>query len=152
MEAATGCILVPLDLEDASMKALRAAKDLAPRLGAEVIALHVYTLPRFAYPGFTPVLPPTLTDEIAAAARKALEKVGASEGVRVVLREGDPTTEILAAIDELKPSLVVMGTHGRTGLSRLVLGSVAEKVIRRSPAPVMTLRDPPEAAQGKAAA
>lgn len=139
---AADLILVPVDLEPPSMRALDMAEDLAQRLEAIVVALHVYTLPRFAYPGFTPVLPPTLTEDIAAAARRAIDAVGTQRNIRVVLREGDAATEILNVIDELKPRLVVMGTHGRRGLSRLVLGSVAEKVIRKSAIPVMTIRAP----------
>ena len=135
-------ILVPVDFEEPSQKALEVAKRLAAGLGAEVLALHVYTLPRFSYPGFSPLIPPVLNEEIAAASRRALESVGAAENVRVLLREGDATTEILAVIEELKPSFVVMGTHGRRGLPRLVLGSVAEKLIRQSTVPVMTIRTP----------
>jgi nucleotide-binding universal stress UspA family protein len=142
MAAGSDLILVPVDLEPASMRALEVAGNLAPRLGATVVALHVYTLPRFAYPGFTPVMPSTLNEDIAAAARKAVESVGAAKGVRVLLSEGDAATEILAAIEEMRPRLVVMGTHGRHGLSRLMLGSVAEKVMRKSPVPVMTIRMP----------
>jgi nucleotide-binding universal stress UspA family protein len=144
---AADLILVPVDLEPASMKALDMAEDLAQRLDATVIALHVYTLPRFAYPGFTPVLPPTLTEDIAAAARRAIDSVGTQRNIRVVLREGDAATEILDVIEELSPRLVVMGTHGRRGLSRLVLGSVAEKVIRKSTVPVMTIRSPKQEEQ-----
>jgi nucleotide-binding universal stress UspA family protein len=142
MAAGSDLILVPVDLEPASMRALEVAKELAPRLGATVVALHVYTLPRFAYPGFTPVIPPALNEDITAAARKAIEAVGAAQGVQVLLSEGDAATEILAAIEEKRPRLVIMGTHGRHGLSRLMLGSVAEKVMRKSTVPVMTIRMP----------
>jgi nucleotide-binding universal stress UspA family protein len=83
---------------------------------------------------------PDLTDQIAAAARSSLEKLAAEQGgLRSELRCGDPAAEILRAIDELKPELVVMGTHGRRGLARLLLGSVAEKVVRSSPVPVLTV-------------
>jgi nucleotide-binding universal stress UspA family protein len=55
------------------------------------------------------------------------------------VRSGDPATEILRAIDETKPAFVAMGTHGRKGLSHLLLGSVAEKVVQLSQTPVLTV-------------
>ena len=60
--------------------------------------------------------------------------------LRTILRSGDPENLILSTIHELKPSLVIMGTHGRRGLKRLLLGSIAEHVLVRSPVPVMTIR------------
>jgi nucleotide-binding universal stress UspA family protein len=58
---------------------------------------------------------------------------------RAILRRGAPWREILSAIEEGKPDLVVMGTHGRRGVERMVLGSVAEKIVRTSPVPVLTV-------------
>jgi nucleotide-binding universal stress UspA family protein len=133
-------ILVPIDFEEASLSALAKARDLAARLGLEVMLVHTYTLPVAIYPGFEPITAPGLLDEIAAAARSSLEKLAAEQGgLRSELRCGDPATEILAAIAELKPELVAMGTHGRKGFAHLLLGSVAEKVVRSSPAPVLTI-------------
>jgi nucleotide-binding universal stress UspA family protein len=56
--------------------------------------------------------------------------------------EGDPADEILRLAREIKPELIVMGTHGRTGLARLLMGSVAEEVVRKSPYPVLTVKPP----------
>jgi nucleotide-binding universal stress UspA family protein len=136
-------LVVPVDFEKASLKALEVAKDLAARLGAEVVLIHVYQVPLFTYPGLEPSLLPTFTVEIASAAKRALEKLATSSGgLRAVLREGDPTTEILATAKELGAQMIVMGTHGRSGLAHIFLGSVAEKVMRESPLPVMTIRSP----------
>jgi nucleotide-binding universal stress UspA family protein len=133
-------ILVPIDFEDASLSALAKARDLAGRLGLEVMLTHTYTIPITIYPGFEPIVAPGLPDQIAAAAKSSLETLAAEQGgLRSVLRCGDPATEILAVIAELKPELVVMGTRGRKGLAHLFLGSVAEKVVRASPAPVLTV-------------
>jgi nucleotide-binding universal stress UspA family protein len=133
-------VLVPLDFEDASLNALAKARDLADRLGLEVMLLHTYTIPLAIYPGFDPIMAPDLTAQIAKAAKSSLETLAAEQGgLRSLLRCGDPATEILAAIAELKPELVVMGTRGRKGLAHLFLGSVAEKVVRASPAPVLTV-------------
>ena len=133
-------VLVPVDFEDVSLSALAKARDLAGRLGLEVVLLHTYTIPVAIYPGFEPIAAPSFADQIAAAAKTSLERLAAEQGgLRSVLRCGDPATEILAVIAELKPELVVMGTQGRTGLAHLLLGSVAEKVVRASPAPVLTV-------------
>lgn len=137
-------ILVPIDFQDASHAALGFARDLAGGLGLEVVLLHVYAIPVVVYPGFDPIVAPGLPDEIAAAAKAALEKLAAEHGgLRTLLSAGDPATEILKAIDEVKPSLVALGTHGRTGIAHLLLGSVAEKVVRSSPVPVLTVHAKP---------
>jgi nucleotide-binding universal stress UspA family protein len=70
--------------------------------------------------------------------------------VETKLVEGSPAKEILKAAREIKPELIVMGTHGRTGLGRLLMGSIAEKVVRKADCPVLTARTPlvPESASG----
>jgi nucleotide-binding universal stress UspA family protein len=139
----TNTILCPIDFGDASMKAFALAKELAGRLEADVVLLHVFVEPVVAYPGMTPILVPGMSDEVATAARRALDELARqSPGVRATLRTGEPGAEILAAIEALRPRMVVMGTHGREGLSRLFLGSVAERIVRSSTAPVLTVRLP----------
>lgn len=134
-------ILVPVDFEAASDRALVIAQELAPKLGASVVLVHVYQLPVYSYPGLQPSLLPGFHAEVTQAARRALERrAGEAGDLRAELREGDPATEILAAIEQTRPTLVVMGTHGRGGLAHLFLGSVAERVVRASPVPVMTVR------------
>lgn len=136
-------ILVATDFEAASTAAIALAEELAPALGAEIVLLHVAQLPIYTYPGFEPAVLPGAFQEVTAAARRALEELaGKHGGLRTVLREGDPATEILAAVAELAPRLVVLGTHGRRGIAHLFLGSVAEKVVRRSEVPVLTVRAP----------
>lgn len=137
-------ILVPIDFQDASLDALAFARDLASRLGLEVVLLHAYAIPVVVYPGFDPIVAPGLPDEIADTAKSALEKLAAdSGGLRTLIRAGDPATEILKVIEEVRPALVAMGTHGRTGLAHLLLGSVAEKIVRSSPIPVVTIHAKP---------
>ena len=132
---------MPVDFEDASLSALAKARELAARLGLEVMLVHTYILPVAIYPGFEPIMAPDLSDQIAATAKRSLETLAAEQGgLRSELRCGDPAAEILSTIEELKPELVAMGTHGRKGLARLFLGSVAEKVVRASPAPVLMVR------------
>lgn len=141
MVTVSNVILVPIDFEPASMKALGIAKDLASRLGAEIVIVHVYQLPVYTYPGLEPSLMPGFHSEVTSAAERAVSTLAQQEGnVRAVLRQGDPATEILAAADELKASMIVMGTHGRQGLAHLILGSVAERVLRKSNVPVLSVR------------
>ena len=136
----TKTILVPIDFQDASLDALAAARELAGPLGLEVVLLHTYAIPVVVYPGFDPIVAPGLPEEIAATARTALDKLAAENGgLTTILRSGDPATEILRVVDELHPALVAMGTHGRKGLAHLLLGSVTEKIVRSSPAPVLTV-------------
>jgi nucleotide-binding universal stress UspA family protein len=138
---APGCILVPVDFEASSRAALAMARELGERLGAQVVLLHAYELPAYAYPGVEPLFVPALSDAVAAAAAKSLgELAAASGGLRSVLRQGDVATEILDVVRALKPRLVVVGTHGRRGVSRVLLGSIAEKVVRTCPVPVLTVR------------
>lgn len=140
-EAAQQVILVPVDFEAASLKAIELAKELAGKMGAEVVLVHVYQLPVYTYPGLEPTLLPGFHAEVSAAASRALDQLSAQwGGLRSLLREGDPASEVLAAADEVKPVMIVMGTHGRKGLAHLFLGSVAERVIRKSSIPVLTVR------------
>ena len=137
-------ILVPIDFQDASLDALEAARELAVRRGLEVVLLPTYSIPVVVYPGFDPIVAPGLPEEIASTARSALEKLAAEQGgFRALLRAGDPAVEILRVIEELKPAMVAMGTHGRKGLAHLLLGSVTEKIVRTSPVPVLTVHAKP---------
>ena len=134
-------ILVPVDFEEASVEALAQARTLAETLGFEVVLLHVYAVPAPFYSGIAPMAGPGLSEEIHLAAAETLERFAAENGnLRNILRCGDPTTEALAVINEVRPEMVVMGTHGREGLAHWLLGSVAENIVRKSPVPVLTLR------------
>ncbi|MFO0756979.1 MAG: universal stress protein [Byssovorax sp.] len=133
-------ILVPIDFSDASHAALARARNLAARLDMEIVLLHVYTIPLVSYPGTEPLVFPNLAGDIVTAAKRALDDLARASNVdRALMREGDPGAEILKAIEDIKPAMVVMGTAGRHGLAHLLLGSVAEKVVRMSPVPVLTV-------------
>jgi nucleotide-binding universal stress UspA family protein len=141
---AAGVICVPVDFEPASLRALEIAEDLAACMGAEVILVHVCTLSVQVYPGVSPAEAPPLPGvhlEVEEAARRALGELAAAHGgLRSILLQGDPADAILEEIGRLRPRMVVMGTHGRSGLRRLMLGSVAEKIVRGSPTPVTVVR------------
>jgi nucleotide-binding universal stress UspA family protein len=133
-------ILVPTDFGPAAERALDMAVELAAKLDARITLLHVWSVPAASY---TEGLSWPVTDierEAKAALDEALEKLkrrhARSEAVLASGREWDA---VLDAIGKRGVDLVVMGTHGRRGLARALLGSVAEKVVRLSPVPVLTV-------------
>jgi nucleotide-binding universal stress UspA family protein len=137
-------ILAPVDFGESSQQALDTAIELATRLGAKLTIVHCYEIPAYAYGGMTFVAA-DLLGPVQDAAREQLEKTLAEvkkrfPGATGLLRRGVPWSEILAAADETKADLVVMGTHGRRGVAHALLGSVAEKVVRTSPVAVLTVR------------
>jgi nucleotide-binding universal stress UspA family protein len=136
-------ILVPTDFGKSSARALDLAVDLATIFDAELTLLHVWEFPTYAYMDAAAMTPDYATP-IAQAAEVELTKTLNAIKVRVPrakarLSMGVPWQGVIAALEELKPDLIVMGTHGRRGLSHALLGSVAEKVVRLAPIPVLTV-------------
>jgi len=134
-------ILHPTDFSERSAFALRFAGALAKEEGSRLVLLHVLA-PAVIYDEMGPVIVPFRQGE-EQAARTKLEGI-AMPGVQVEYRMevGDAAQVILDVTTETKCDLVVMGTHGRTGLGRLLLGSVAEEVMRKAPCPVLTVKMP----------
>ena len=140
-------ILVPTDCAAASASALEVGVQMARAFDAKLTLMHVWELPIYPYMDF--MLNSEIIAEVEDAASKGLAKALAElqqklPTARSQLKTGLPWQGILEAIDQLEVDLVVMGTHGRQGLSHLTLGSVAEKVVRLSKAPVLTVHAPPE--------
>jgi nucleotide-binding universal stress UspA family protein len=143
-------ILLPTDGSDCSSKALTYAVSFAKQYGARIVALHVIDRgweeqTRNAVIEVGHELMQKLHDGYAREARRILETVtsaGATSGVPVETKmtTGNPHEEIVSAARDLSADLIVMGTHGLTGVSHFLLGSVAEKVVRRAPCPVLTVR------------
>lgn len=143
-------LLVPHDFSACAARALRLAVDLAKVQGSEVILLHVSDLPSNLEPE-TKISPEgegqslAVGDYATRGGRQRLEALAAplrAAGHRVesVAVVGEIDEKILEAARELRADAIVIGTHGREGLSHLLLGSVAEKIVRRSPIPVVTVR------------
>ncbi|HEY1960530.1 MAG TPA: universal stress protein [Polyangiaceae bacterium] len=137
-------ILVATDFSEASKAAFDYAVDLAKALGAKVTALHVYELPVYGFPSGTFVAPPELAVEIMTAAEDSMKRACAAyatSGVDVtkVVQQGTPWEEVHRVAEEVGAELIVIGTHGRRGLSHALLGSVAEKIIRTATRPVLTI-------------
>jgi nucleotide-binding universal stress UspA family protein len=128
-------ILVPVDFSDCSKKALQYATPLAKQFNAELTVLHVVE----PYLAFCPEIPlcemPT-----PEAARVALDDLALEVPFKAVVRMGEPHAQIVAAADELAIDLIVLSTHGRTGMAHVFMGSTAEKVVRHATCPVLIVR------------
>jgi nucleotide-binding universal stress UspA family protein len=139
-------ILVPTDFSELAAGALDMAIELAEKYGAKLTLFHSSWLPPAAYDvyGAHGEGIEWRADDIARAARSTLADALASAKLRYPSTEsavafGEPFQRILESVKELDIDLIVMGTHGRRGLSHVLLGSVAEKVVRLSPVPVLTV-------------
>ncbi len=141
-------ILVPLDFSGHAQKALRHAEALAHRFEATLRLVHV--VEPMVYPsdlGYTPVL----TDDLATDLRQdaetrlaAVKEEVSSRGIQaeIELRSGRPYLEITRAAKDGQSDMIVITTHGYTGLKHVLLGSTAERVVRHAPCPVLVVRDP----------
>jgi nucleotide-binding universal stress UspA family protein len=142
-------LLVPTDFSSCARKAMRLAAQIAPSMDADLLLLHVTQLPPGLVKG-SEIRPMPDQDPIevsdfvreaslAELARYAdeLRELGLDVSTRVEI--GDPVEAILAVASELDAAMIVMGTHGRTGLAHLLIGSVAEKVMHKARKPVLTV-------------
>lgn len=141
-------ILHPTDFSDASRPAFEVACALARDYRAELAVLHVAPNPVPAVAEGVMVDVPESPVEDAAARLAAVEPPGPH--VRLVrrLRQGDTADEVLKFAADESVDVIVMGTHGRGGLARLVMGSVAEQVLRRAGCPVLTVKAPVPTGEG----
>ena len=142
-------ILAPTDFSHHSERSDKYACDLAERLGASLHLLHVLAevMPVGPDPMLMPVLPPNFYTEMEATANQTLEGLidpswGKPASVTHSVTWGDPVAMIVDYATTHAVDMVVIATHGRTGLSHVLLGSVAEHIVRHSPAPVLTIHDP----------
>jgi universal stress protein A len=140
-------VLVPTDFSVGSEHAWNEARRLASRLGAELVLLHVLVeAPLYSEGPFTVKQTRGVFDAARKWAVNALGQwtsaaVAEALSSRWVLRTGVPYKEIVGAATRERADLIVIGTHGRGGLDRALLGSVADRVIRLAPCPVLTVRD-----------
>ena len=141
-------LLHATDFSAASRPAFRLAHELARAFKSELVLCYAYQRPTPLMAGEVPV-PARVLDDIWAADRKAaLQRLGAlvraarRAGVRVspLLVEGPPAAAIVRAASRKRVGLLILGTHGRTGVPRMLLGSVAERVVRTARCPVVTVR------------
>jgi nucleotide-binding universal stress UspA family protein len=136
-------ILHPTDFSEQAQHAFAAACSLARDHGSRVVVLYVRAPTVVAYGEMGPIVPdPVWTPKDVKAALDALHLPDPGVEVEYRVAEGDPAAEIVRLAHVVAANLIVMGTHGRTGLGRFLMGSVAEAVLRRAPCPVLTLRAP----------
>src|SRR5262245_59129086 len=136
-------ILVPTDLSESAEQALAYACELARMLDAEIHLVNVVTIPSLGVPELGVALTSTIIDQMVIENQTALEHLAGRCTARlgqVLIKAGDPRDMINQTVRELGVDLIVMGTHGRRGIKRALLGSVAESVVRSAPCAVLTVR------------
>lgn len=140
---ATRIVLAGTDLSDPSMPAIRAANDMCARIGGELIVAHAIEASPLAFYGgeILPMLhstPKELHDAAEERVSQALHERGVTAKVEITV--GPSSSALIKLAEARKAQLLVVATHGRTGLTRFVLGSVAETVIRQAPCSVLVVR------------
>lgn len=141
-------ILVPVDFSENSDAALDWATVLARDTGATLLLVHVETVPLTTGGGeYIYAIPEPPTQELLERLNKVVPK-DASVPVERRLLAGDPADAILRTAESENVDMIVMGTHGRRGITRLLMGSVAEAVVRRANCPVLTVKQPAKGAGG----
>ncbi len=135
-------VLVPADFSNGSKLAYRLARALARDYAARIVVAHAVEPARAKGVEGVLVLPPEISWE---SLRKQLGECYPAAGrvhVEYLVVEGTPADQIIRLTQDYKADVIVIGTHGRTGLPRLILGSVAEQIVRRAPCPVVTVKRP----------
>jgi nucleotide-binding universal stress UspA family protein len=133
-------ILHPTDFSDEAALAFRVACDLAKQHGAEVVVLHVLPPPVAWGEVVARRGPDGYEQQLWIEYLTPIHAVDPAVRVQHRMEEGPPAQRIVFVAEELGADVIVMGTHGRKGLSRLLMGSVAEHVLRTAPCPVLTVR------------
>jgi len=141
-------ILVPIDFSDYSKSALKYAVNFCKNCQAEMILIYVVE-PVIYPPDFSmgQIAIPSVNSEWDERARQELDKLAKEEipsgmTVKTIIKTGKPFIEIIETAGELNVDLIIIATHGRSGMEHILFGSTAEKVVRKAPCPVLTLREP----------
>ena len=134
-------ILVPTDFSVPAEPALEWGRRLSVALEAKLVLLHVIDIFGSAQPYGHSIGGDPLLRTIREEARRHMQEWQTREpGTEVVILEGSPRPVIVESVVELRCQMIVMGAHGRSGLAHLLMGSVAEYVVRHSKVPVLTVR------------
>ena len=148
METKIKKVLVPIDFSDYSKNALKYAVNFAKSFNAEIILVYVVE-PVIYPPDFSmgQIAMPSINAEWDDRAKDELQKLAKSdftsaENVKTVIKTGKPFVEIIETAKEEDVDLIIIATHGHSGVEHILFGSTAEKVVRKAPCPVLTLREP----------
>ncbi len=137
-------ILVPTDFGEPSEAALDTAIAYAKVFGSEIVLMHAYEIPIVGFPDGAVVATAELTSRLLEGAQAGLDRqIQSRQGhgvtIRGMIKQGDAYRMVNEAAEEVGAGLIALGTHGRKGLSRALIGSVAEKVVRTARVPVLTV-------------
>jgi nucleotide-binding universal stress UspA family protein len=148
METNIKKVLVPIDFSDYSKSALKYAVNFAKTFNAEIILVYVVE-PVIYPPDFSmgQIAMPSINAEWDDRAKDELQKLAKSditgtENVKTVIKTGKPFIEIIETAKEEDVDIIIIATHGHSGVEHILFGSTAEKVVRKAPCPVLTLREP----------
>lgn len=141
-------VLVPIDFSDYSKSALKYAVNFAKSFGADMTLIYVVE-PIIYPPDFSmgQIAIPTISTEWDDRAREELDKLAKSEipaevKVKTIIKTGKPFVEIIETATEENIDIIIIATHGHSAVEHILFGSTAEKVVRKAPCPVLTLREP----------
>jgi nucleotide-binding universal stress UspA family protein len=141
-------ILVPVDFSDYSKSSLRYAVNFSKYFNAEISLIYVVE-PVIYPPDFSmgQIAIPSVNAEWDQRAKEELDKLAKNEipddvKVKTIIKTGKPFLEIIETAEEENIDLIIIASHGRTGMEHILFGSTAEKVVRKAPCPVLTLREP----------
>jgi nucleotide-binding universal stress UspA family protein len=141
-------ILVPIDFSEYSKNALKYAQEFSKYFGAEIVLIYVVE-PMLYPPDFSmgQIAMPTIDIELDKRAKEELEKLAKNEiasdiKTEIIIKTGKPFVEIIQTASDLDVDLIIIATHGHSGVEHILFGSTAEKVVRKAPCPVLTLREP----------
>ena len=141
-------ILLPTDFSECANYALSYAASLARKFEASIICVHVIepVMPAVGYTGLTEPLPiADLSEQLEESAERELPKIGECDDcagleIEEVIVHGDASAEIVRVAEERNVDLIVIASHGRTGLGRILFGSTAESIVRHAPCPVLVVK------------
>jgi len=148
METNIKKVLVPIDFSDYSKSALKYAVNFAKSFNADIILIYVVE-PIIYPPDFSmgQIAMPSINTEWDDRAKDELQKLAKNEiagvaSVKTIIKTGKPFVEIIETAKEENVDLIIIATHGHSGVEHILFGSTAEKVVRKAPCPVLTLREP----------
>jgi nucleotide-binding universal stress UspA family protein len=139
-------IVVGTDFSETADRAVDAALDFAEQVGAVVTLVHAYELPMYSLPDAVVVSTSDVAQKITTDALERLEaaverRKDRGISIKTALRMGAPWDELNGVAEEEDAALIVVGTHGRRGFSRVIIGSVAERMMRTAIRPLLVIRD-----------